>query len=69
MFAQQNPRTEKIKNTASSVLYFGCSNELGNGDDYKTIAKNPIMIANNEAPSTKAAARIMFARISLEASG
>ena len=37
--------------------------------NYNTIARKPIMIANSAAPSTKAAARIMFARISLEASG
>jgi len=36
---------------------------------YNTIARKPTMIANNAAPSTSAAVRIMFPRMSLEASG
>jgi hypothetical protein len=36
---------------------------------YSTIARKPTIIANSAAPSTRAAVKIMFARISLEASG
>ncbi len=36
---------------------------------YNTIARKPTMIANNAAPSTRAAVRIMLARMSFDASG
>lgn len=55
-----------LKITASAVLYFGCSKNAGN---VYNVANKPMMIANSAAPSTNAAARIMLARISLDASG
>ena len=66
---QSEIRNLNLKNiTASPALCFGCSKKLVQ-KAYLRTANKPAITAKRATPSTNAAVRIIFARMSLDASG